>query len=172
MENQTVKKKESLPHIKCNISPELDQALNTIQEKIGIVRADVVRAALDEHIKNHYVSYYPKSKSEIMNEVKEKYYFEKYNTEFLRQEQMKEAIPGMENYEKELKERIETDQKKLNTVLKKIEETKDKSKLEELEKQKEDFVKNLEHMREVRKDNKKRLEEYKQGIWVEQGAPT
>ena len=170
MENQTLEKKEPSPYVKCNISPELDQALNTISEKIDIVRADVVRAALDEHIKNHYASYYPKSKSEIMNEVKEKYYFEKYNTEFLKQEQMKEAIPGMENYEKELKERIETDQKKLNTVLKKIEETNDKAKIKELTKQKEDFEKNLEHMRKIRKDNKKRLEEYKQGIWVDRGA--
>lgn len=170
MENQTFEKKEPSPYVKCNISPELDQALNTISEKIDIVRADVVRAALDEHIKNHYASYYPKSKGEIMNQVKEKYYFEKYNTEFLKQEQMKEDIPGMEKYVKELKDRIETDQKKLNTVLKNIEETKDGSKLKELKKQKKDFEENLEHMREIRKDKKKRLEEYKQGIWVDQGA--
>jgi len=85
---------------------------------------------------------------------------------------MKEAIPSMEKYEKELKDRIETDQKKLNTVLKKIEETKDKSDIKELNKQKENFEENLARNKEIRKDNKKRLEEYKQGIWVSQGAPT
>jgi len=40
-----------------------------------------------------------------------------------------------------------------------------------LNKQKEDFEKELVHNKEIRKDNKKRLEEYKQGIWVDQGAP-
>ncbi len=167
MVSKTVSEKKPQPYVKCTITDELDNALNTLEEKIGIVRSDVIRASLHEHIKNHYSSYLPKSKNEIENEVKEKYYFEKYKVEFLKQEQMKEAIPGMEKYVKELKDRIDTEQKKLNTVLKKIEVTKDKSKLEELEKQKEDFEKDLEHMRKIRIDNKKRLEEYKQGIWVD-----
>ena len=170
MSSKTDEKKKHQSYVKCNITDELDNTLTILEDKIGLARSDVVRAALHEHIKNHYSSYLPKSKNEIENEVKEKYYFEKYNTEFLKQEQMKEAIPGMEKYVKELKDRIETDQKKLNTVLKKIEVTKDKSNLKELNKQKEDFEKDLEHMRKISKDNKKRLEEYKQGIWVDQGA--
>jgi len=65
-------------YVKCTISVELGCALKTLEEKVGIARSDIVRAALHEHIKNHYSSYLPKSKNEIENEVKEKYYFEKY----------------------------------------------------------------------------------------------
>lgn len=171
MSSKTGEKKKHQSYVKCNITDELDNTLTTLEGKIGIARSDVVRAALHEHIKNHYSSYLPKSKNEIENEVKEKYYFEKYKIEFLKQEQMKEAIPDMEKYEKKLKDRIETNQKKLNTVFKKIEETKDKSKLKELKKQKENFNENLERDKKICEDNKKRLEEYKQGIWVDQGAP-
>jgi len=172
MSLKTDEKKKTKPYVKCYITDELDNTLNTLVQKIGIAKTDVVKAALHEHIKNHYSSYLPKSKNEIENEVKEKYYFEKYKNEFLKQQLMKEAIPGMEKYEKELKERIETNQKKLNTVFRKIEETKDKSKLKDLKKQKEDFEENLERNKKIREENKKRLEEYKQGIWVDQGAPT
>ena len=172
MSSKTDEKKKHQSYVKCNITDELDNTLTILEDKIGLARSDVVRAALHEHIKNHYSSYLPKSKNEIENEVKEKYYFEKYKDEFLKQQLMKEAIPGMEKYEKELKERIETNQKKLNTVFKKIEETKDKSKLKDLKKQKEDFKENLERNKKFREDNKKLLEEYKQGIWVDQGAPT
>jgi len=116
MSSKIVDGKKPKSYIKCYITDELDSALNTLEGKIGIVRSDVVRAALHEHLKNHYSSYLPKSKSEIENEVKEKHYFEKYKVEFLKQEQMKESIPGMEKYDKELKDRIETDQKKLNKL--------------------------------------------------------
>jgi len=170
MSSKTDEKKKHQSYVKCNITDELDNTLTILEDKIGLARSDVVRAALHEHIKNHYSSYLPKSKNEIENEVKEKYYFE-YKDEFLKQQEMKKAIPGMEKYEKELKDRIETDQKKLNTVFKKIEETKDKSKIKELNKQKENFKENLDHIKKIREDTKKRLEEYKQGIWVDQGGP-
>ena len=171
MSSKTDEKKKTKPYVKCYITDELDNTLNTLVQKIGIAKTDVVKAALHEHIKNHYSSYLPKSKNEIENEVKEKYYFEKYKDEFLKHEQMKEAIPDMEKYVKELKDRIETEQKKLNTNMKKIEVTKDKTELKELNKQKEDFEKDLVHMKKIQKDYKKRLEEYRQGIWVDQGGP-
>ena len=96
------KKTKSTPYVKCTITNELAESLNTLEEKIGIVRADVVRAALHEHIQNHYSAYLPKSKSEIMNEVKQKYYFEKYNKEFRNLESMKEQIPILEEHKKKL----------------------------------------------------------------------
>ena len=171
MSVKTVDSGKPKSYVKCYISDELDSALITLENKIGIARSDVVRAALHEHIKNHYSTYLPKSKNEIENEVKEKYYFEKYTDEFLKQQQMKEQIPSMERYEKELKDRIVTDQKKLNTTLKNLAETKNKSKLKELNKEKEDLKENLEHIKKIHEDNKRRLTQYKNGIWVDQGAP-
>ena len=130
MSEKPLEEKPHQSYIKCTITDELDNSLNTIEKKIGIVRSDIVRAALHEHIKNHYPSYLPKSKNEIENDVKEKYYFEKYTKEFQNFEFMKEQIPQLEDYKKTLKNK-----------------------------------------RRVEKENNKRLEEFKQKIFVEQGAP-
>jgi len=146
-------------YVKCTITDELENSLNTIEKKIGIVRSDIIRAALHEHIKNHYPSYLPKSKNEIENDVKEKYYFEKYTKEFQNLEYMKEQIPELEDYKKTLKNDINTEEKKLNTVLKKLKENPKKTELRELENEKNRTESNLKHKRRVEKENNKRLEE-------------
>ena len=171
MSEKPLEEKPHQSYIKCTITDELDNSLNTIEKKIGIVRSDIVRAALHEHIKNHYPSYLPKSKNEIENDVKEKYYFEKYTKEFQNFEFMKEQIPQLEDYKKTLKNDIITEDKKLNTVLKKIKENPNKTELRTLENEKNRIESNLKHKRRVEKENNKRLEEFKQKIFVEQGAP-
>jgi len=165
------KKMKAVPYVKCTITNELDESLNTLEEKIGVVRSNVVRAALHEHIKNHYSAYFPKSTSEIMNEVKEKYYFEKYNKEFRNSEFMKEQIPNLEEHNKELKSMMSDEEKKLNTVKKKINEKtyKNKSELRELENQKTRLEENLKYKKNLKKENDKKLEKYKKGIFVEEG---
>jgi len=163
------KKTKSTPYVKCTITNELAESLNTLEEKIGIVRADVVRAALHEHIQNHYSAYLPKSKSEIMNEVKQKYYFEKYNKEFRNLEFMKEQIPILEEHKKKLQSQLSDDEKKLNTVKKKINEKAytNKIELKELENKKTRFEDSLKYKKNLKKQNDKKLEECKKGIFVE-----
>ena len=170
MSSKSPEEKTRQPYVKCTITDELDNALNTIENKIGIVKSDIIRASLHEHIKNHYPSYLPKSKQEIENDVEEKFYFEKYTKEFQNLKFMQKQIPQLEGYKKTLKDDIITEDKKLNTVLKKIKDNPNKTELRTLENEKNRLENNLKHKRKVEKDNNKRLEEYKQNIFVEEGA--
>lgn len=166
MYEQIEAEKKSPYYVKCTITEELDEALKTLEEKIDITRASVVRAALHEHIMKHYPDYLPKSKREIMNEVKKNFYFEKFNQEFVQAEYIKTQIPDTEGYIEKTKNDIITYETKYTEVVKKIKEIdpKNKSKLEKLQSEKSYVEKNLKHLKKILKDDEKRLEDYKKGI--------
>ncbi len=158
--------------VKAVITKDFEKALQIIEEKFGIARSNVVRTALKEYIEKNYPGFLPKSKSEIMNEVKQKYYFDKYNKEFHNLEFMKERIPILEEGKKKLQSQISDEEKKLNTVKKKINEKvyTSKTELRELENQKSRFEENLKYKKNVKKQDDKELEEYKKGIFVERAS--
>ncbi len=165
MPEQTEEKIKSSPYIKCTISDQLDAALKTIEEKIEIPKADVIRAALHEHIVSHYPAYLPKSQGEIMNDVKEKFYFEKFNQEFRQAEELKNQISYTEISIKRTKDDIKTNEIKYNTVAKKINEIDPKNKSEhKLQSEKSHLEDNLKHLRKILEDSEKQLENYKKGI--------
>lgn len=164
MSAKALEEKTHQSYVKCTITDELENSLNTIEKKIGIVRSDIIRAALHEHIKNHYPSYLPKSKQEIENDVKEKFYFEKYTKEFQDLESMKKQIPDLEDYKKTLKNDIITEEKKFNTVLMKLKDNPNKTELRQLENEKNRLESNLKHKRTVEMKNNKQLEEFKQKV--------
>jgi len=107
------KSNKSEPYVKATITAELNNSLKAIEKKLDISRANIVRGSLYEYIKTHYSELMPKSKSEIMKDVKEKFYFEKYSQEFRTQEYLKNQIPVYENYKKELTDRIDTAKKEV-----------------------------------------------------------
>ncbi|MCH8916090.1 MAG: hypothetical protein IIA82_09670 [Thaumarchaeota archaeon] len=153
-------------YVKATITSELDTALNIIEKKLAIPRADIVRASLYEYIKNFYPGFLPKNKDEILNEVKEKYYFKKFSHEFEENEYLKQLIPNLENYKKELADRLETSQIKLNTVNLKIQNKQpgNEAELQKLQKEKNDLDEEIKRDKLLYKNTDMELSNAKKGI--------
>ncbi len=164
MNDSKQSKKNPQKYVKTTITETFDNALSIIEEKVGIPKADVVRAALHEYLSNHYSHFLPKSKNEILNEVKEKYYFEKYNQEFRDLEYQKSQIPVLESFVKDLRNRIDTNEKKLNTFKIKIQGKKHKSKheLEDWKRMKQNLEHDLERDKQQVKDSLRSIDNYKE----------
>ena len=166
MNRKNTKNTKGEPYVKATITSEFDNALNIIEDKLAIPRADVVRASLYEHIKNHYPTFLPKNKAEILNDVKAEYYFEKFSHEFKEKEYLKQLIPNLENYKKELVGRLETSQKKLNTVNLKIQNKQYENEidLEKLQKEKNDLAEEIKRDNQLYKNTDMELTDAKKGI--------
>lgn len=163
MNRKNAKNTKGEPYVKATITNEFDIALNIIEKKLAIPRADIVRASLHEYIKNLYPGFLPKNEDEILNEVKEKYYFEKFNDEFREKEYLKRLIPNLEKYKKELADRLETSQKKLNTVNLKIQNKQYKNEAE-LQKEKNDLDEEVKRDKMLYKNTDMELSNAKKGI--------
>ncbi len=100
--------------VKAVITKDFEEALQIIENKLGIARADIVRAALKEHLDNNYPEYFPKSDAELKMQAREKALTAKYQREFVDKAHVEKWEPV---FEKSVKETSKTMDKLIEKLI-------------------------------------------------------
>lgn len=93
--------------VKAVITKDFEVALQIIDNKLGIARADVVRAALKEHIDKNYPGYLPRSGVELKMQARERALLAKYQREYVDKAHVEKWEPVFDKSIKETSQRMD-----------------------------------------------------------------
>lgn len=141
LKKQNEKKTSTPPYVKVTLSPRLHMALNIISENTGTTRTAIGCHALEHYFKNQFPEVLPKSEGELMIKVKERLDIEKYEQEYKHDKFVVKSIPGYEEEQKELIEKINRVKGDIISIDQKIKSKQnDTEELKKLKTKKQEFM--------------------------------